>query len=161
MFYDNFIKLCQIRNVAPSRVAQDIGLNKSIVSYWKRGAQPKADTLAKIANYFDVPVGVLLNEGVQVVAGKIAESQGNASNAIANILNEDHGIVNASTLADLLGTFALSGYNVEDVLNSGILESLTPEELNEVASDIAMYAQFVLERKRKQKTPPPDETDGG
>lgn len=60
-FYENFAKLCKQRNVKPSRVAEDCGINRSNVSNWKKnGYTPRADDLKKIAQYLGVSVGYLL-----------------------------------------------------------------------------------------------------
>lgn len=60
-FYENFSALCKKHNIKPSRVAEECGINRSNVSNWKKnGYTPRADDLKKIANYFHVPVGYLL-----------------------------------------------------------------------------------------------------
>ena len=57
MFYEKFIALCGDRKVAPSRVAQDVGLGKSAVTRWKKGKNGITDKNIKlIADYFGVPV---------------------------------------------------------------------------------------------------------
>lgn len=61
MFYDNFIKLCNQKGVAPSRVAVDIGGNKSDVTRWKRGSRPTDAKLSKLSDYFGVSVSDLLD----------------------------------------------------------------------------------------------------
>lgn len=55
-FYQTFLQLCESKGIAPSKVAQEIGLNKSSVSYWKKGSIPKMDTLKALAQYFNVTV---------------------------------------------------------------------------------------------------------
>lgn len=60
-FYENFSALCKQRNIKPSRVAQDCGINRSNVSNWKKnGYTPRAEDLKKIAQYFHISVGYLL-----------------------------------------------------------------------------------------------------
>lgn len=54
MFYPKFEKLCKENKVSPSKVASDIGLSKSSATYWKRGSEPRAEILFKIADYFNV-----------------------------------------------------------------------------------------------------------
>ena len=39
----------------------DMGMNRSIATFWKNGTTPKMDTLSKIADYFEVPVGFLVD----------------------------------------------------------------------------------------------------
>lgn len=59
MFYDRFIQLCKEKGVSPSKAAAEMGMNRSIVTFWKKGTIPKMDTLNRIATYFDVSVDYL------------------------------------------------------------------------------------------------------
>ncbi len=61
MFYDNFMALCHNRGISPSRAVTDMGMNRSIATFWKNGTVPKMDTLTKIAEYFGVSVGFLVD----------------------------------------------------------------------------------------------------
>lgn len=54
MFYDNFIKLCNSIGKSPSSVAEDIGIEKSTVSRWKKGANPTDANIEKVASYFGI-----------------------------------------------------------------------------------------------------------
>lgn len=64
MFFDIFYLLCKENHVAPSRVAIDVGLNKSTVSMWKKHRlSPNSDALQRIADYFQVPLAFLLGTG--------------------------------------------------------------------------------------------------
>ena len=54
VFYEQFIKLCNERDVKPSVVAEAIGLNKSTATGWKRGTIPTDITIQKLADYFGV-----------------------------------------------------------------------------------------------------------
>lgn len=60
MFYENYIRLCNRAGKSPSAVAQAVGLQKSTVTRWKRGALPTDATRFKIADYFGVPPDDLL-----------------------------------------------------------------------------------------------------
>ena len=62
VFYDNYIRLCNSVNKAPSAVALEIGISKPTVNRWKNGSVPTDATLVKIAEYFNVPVEYLLGE---------------------------------------------------------------------------------------------------
>lgn len=62
MFYDKFLKLCENNNIKPSVAAVKIGLDKSMPSYWKKGADPKIETIIRIAKYFNVSVDYLLGD---------------------------------------------------------------------------------------------------
>lgn len=61
MFYDRFAQLCTEKGVAPSKVAAEVGFDKSAVTQWKkRGLTPRGKTLSGIAAYFGVSVDTLL-----------------------------------------------------------------------------------------------------
>lgn len=64
MFYDNYLKLCNLINKTPSAVAEEMGLKRSSVTRWKKGTKPTDATLQKIAEYFQVSVGSLKNDNV-------------------------------------------------------------------------------------------------
>lgn len=65
MFFDIFKGLCDEKGVSCKRAAEDIGLSNSITTKWKKtGATPQGSTLQKIAEYFGVPVSVLLDGGI-------------------------------------------------------------------------------------------------
>lgn len=65
MFYERFVKLCQMRGVTPSRAAQDAGISKSAVTKWKNdpAARPSGTVLAKLTEYFGMTTSELLGEG--------------------------------------------------------------------------------------------------
>lgn len=60
MFFEIFTKLCKEHTISPSAVVQAIGLNKSNITYWKRGSVPSSKNLQKIADYFHVTTDYLL-----------------------------------------------------------------------------------------------------
>ena len=64
MFYDRFLKLCQERNIAPSRAATEAGLSKSTVSKWKNepNSEPSGSVLKKLSEYFGIGVSEILDE---------------------------------------------------------------------------------------------------
>lgn len=61
MFYDNFTALCKEKGVSPSRAVTDMGMNRSIATFWKNGTVPNMNTISKIAEYFGVSVGFLVD----------------------------------------------------------------------------------------------------
>lgn len=63
MFYENFIRLCAGVKKSPSAIVEEIGLNKSIVTGWKkRGSVPNDVTAQKLADYFGITVSELMAE---------------------------------------------------------------------------------------------------
>lgn len=67
MFYARYVALCSDKNISPSKVAIECGFNKGSVSIWKKkyekgeDVKPTPEILIKIANYFNVSVGYLLD----------------------------------------------------------------------------------------------------
>lgn len=65
MFYKKFIELCNENGVTPSYVGNQIGVSKAAVSGWKTGSMPRDTQLAKIADYFGVPVSYFSGETLE------------------------------------------------------------------------------------------------
>lgn len=61
MSYERFKELCEREKVRPSDVSRETGIATSTLTEWKKGRYtPKADKLAKIAEYFGVSVEYLM-----------------------------------------------------------------------------------------------------
>lgn len=61
MFYDNYVKACELRGKRVTAVATECGLSNSITSKWKKeGAVPNLDTIAKLSEYLNVSADFLL-----------------------------------------------------------------------------------------------------
>lgn len=61
MFYDRFEKLCKESGVTPTQVRTDLNISQSTMASWKsKKIIPKAETLQKLASYFDVDVKYLI-----------------------------------------------------------------------------------------------------
>lgn len=61
MFYSNFLKLCNQRNIKPTVAAIEMGFQKSVVSRWKKSTPTNANRL-KIADYFGITVDELMGD---------------------------------------------------------------------------------------------------
>ena len=61
-FYERFSALCKESGESPNAVARIIGASSGSVTAWKRGAEPRNATLAKIADYFGVTTDYLLGK---------------------------------------------------------------------------------------------------
>lgn len=70
MFKDQFVRLCNEKNVAPSKVCKDIGLSSAIYSCWTESSVPRKATLLKLADYFGVSVDRLLGEDAPHISVK-------------------------------------------------------------------------------------------
>lgn len=60
IFYDNYLLLCNSLGKSPTKVALEIGLNRSAPTSWKSGIIPRDATLQKIAKYFGTTTEYLL-----------------------------------------------------------------------------------------------------
>lgn len=64
VFYNNYVKQCNIVGKSPSAVALDVGLSKATVSGWKSGrTNPTSATSQKLAEYFGISVDELIGAG--------------------------------------------------------------------------------------------------
>lgn len=61
MFKKRFIKLCNEKNVSPTKACKDIGLSSAAFSTWSDNTVPRIATLEKFADYFGVTTAYLLN----------------------------------------------------------------------------------------------------
>ena len=55
-FYNNFISQCNIKDVSPSKAAQDVGLSRAAPTGWKNGAMPRDSQIHRLAEYFGCTV---------------------------------------------------------------------------------------------------------
>ena len=63
MFYDVFEKLCRENGYTPSGACVAMGRSKNLAAKWKNtGANPSAEVLHEIANFFGVSVDYLLGK---------------------------------------------------------------------------------------------------
>lgn len=60
MFYDRFLELCARKGVTKTKACTDCGISAPASVKWKNGAVPNGETLDKLADYFGVTVGYLL-----------------------------------------------------------------------------------------------------
>lgn len=55
-FYSRFIRICNENGISPSGAAIEAGISKAAVTAWKNGSKCSDANVAKIANYFNVPI---------------------------------------------------------------------------------------------------------
>lgn len=60
MFIDRFNQLCKETNTTRYKLSTLIGISNSTMYGWDKGQQPAADTIVKIADYFEVSADYLL-----------------------------------------------------------------------------------------------------
>ena len=61
MFWDKYVALCVQHGESPNSVARSLSISSGSVTKWKNGAVPRAGTLKRIADYFGVDVGELVD----------------------------------------------------------------------------------------------------
>lgn len=66
-FYNKFLKLCIDAGEAPSVVAEKAGLSRSQVTRWKGGKGITDASAVKIANYFGVDPGSLVDDDSPII----------------------------------------------------------------------------------------------
>ena len=62
MFYSNYVALCAKAGVAPTALAEQLGLSRAAASRWSDGALPRRSSLAIIADYFGITVEELVSD---------------------------------------------------------------------------------------------------
>lgn len=60
MFYENLQRLCDERGVKITNVVSALGFSQGNLSNWKKGRAPRYDSIKKLADFFNVPVDVLV-----------------------------------------------------------------------------------------------------
>ena len=76
MFFTNFVEQCNKANLSPSAAAEAMGFQRSVVTRWSKGADPRAATLQKIADFFGCSVDELKKEKPTIVSDDgLSESQ--------------------------------------------------------------------------------------
>lgn len=59
VFWKNFLRLCNKKGVKPSVAAKEMNLSTTLPTTWRRGALPQDRVAEVIADYFNIPVGLL------------------------------------------------------------------------------------------------------
>lgn len=121
MFYDNFIKACNLRGKTPSAALVEAGIDKSASTRWKNGKRPTDATLRKLADYFGV--------SPEALTGSTSPAQKKSSADVPNsdTLDEGH----------LMAAFFEGG------------EDLSEDEMAGLWQDAKDYISWKLAQRRK------------
>lgn len=123
MFYDNFIKACNLKGKTPSAALLEAGIDKSASTRWKNGKKPTDATLRKLADYFGV--------APEDLTGSTGPAQ---KKAPANVSDSD-----TQSEGQLMAAFFEGG------------EDLSDEEMAALWQDAKDYIQWKLSQRRKAK----------
>lgn len=68
MFFDRFEELCKLRGVTPTKAAQEAGINKSTVTYWRKNAEakPTGQVAERLCAYFGITMSELYGDSVNL-----------------------------------------------------------------------------------------------
>ena len=101
MEYTAFEKLLELHQVSVYQVSKATGISASTFSDWKSGrSSPKADKLARIADYFDVGLDTLLgtNEGKRHAEASYRSLRANKMVPVIGVIRAGSPIVTDETL---------------------------------------------------------------
>ena len=136
MFYDIFSELCSKKGVSPNKACLEMNLSRSLAAKWKNtGANPNAEVLSKIADYFGVTVDYLLGK------------EPKAENKKAPILTEKDKRDIARDLENMMADLKSSG----DLMFDG--DPASPEALDSIRSALAMGLEYAKKINKEKYTP--------
>lgn len=72
-FYSRFIRICNENGISPSGAAIEVGISKAAVTAWKNGSKCSDANVAKIANYFNVPISYFDDDDKDILPAKSEE----------------------------------------------------------------------------------------
>lgn len=110
MFYDNFLKLCNLVGKAPTTVLGEVGISKSANTRWRNGEKPTPANILKLSEYFQVTDDILLGDThIKVTHGEVLETGGLSHEALRVALAFDRADQRAKDMVRLaLEPFGLS-----------------------------------------------------
>ena len=179
MFYNQLIKICNLRNVKPSPVLKKLGLSSGNLKRWESGSNVNYDTLQKLSEYFDVPVDYFFEDDVNkqnkhtnLLNSAIFEQQGKIGEKIKKIriknclTQKQLGILVgfSESNADIRIAQYESGTRVPkeelmekiaEVLNVTIAELVVPElicQLEKLGFKLAMFDDEPIIRANSENT---------
>ena len=89
MNYSAFVTLCAEHNTTPTALALKLGLSKGNTSSWKKGGNPSADILVKIADELNCTTDILLGRAEKSSSTEMSADEQELL-SIYNALSEKH-----------------------------------------------------------------------
>ena len=93
MFYERFIRVCEVRNIAPTTALLNLGLSKGMLNSWRVGGRPRADIIAKMALSLNVSSDYLL---------EISDSMGAVGEPPLELEESEIALIQALRSADIV-----------------------------------------------------------
>ncbi|UKI16910.1 MAG: helix-turn-helix domain-containing protein [Ruminococcus sp.] len=67
VFYEKLMYLIEERKITKNKLLTDLKLNRNSIQNWqKQGSKPRTDTMAQIADYFNVSAESLANDDMEL-----------------------------------------------------------------------------------------------
>ena len=85
MFYTQFLKICKENDVKPTPLIKSLGFSTGNLKKWSEGATVNSDILAKLAEYFNVPVDYFFEDD-EAPEKMIIADDGNSIKKVYNVL---------------------------------------------------------------------------
>ncbi len=154
MFYDAFVKLCEMRGKSAREVMRESGLGKTAYTKWKNGAKPLLETKIKLADYFGISVEEL--ESYSEDANEQEDILKTAASDIEVFSHKDFGQIRTVQLdgepwfvgkdvAIALGyakpESAIAAHvDTDDTLKQGVIDTLGRTQNTTVINESGVYA---------------------
>ena len=147
MFYDRFLKLCELKGVTPVQVRNDLNISQSTMASWKsRGLTPNAKKLHVLAEYFGVSVSNLLSDSEKISEALDIAAHATYPDLTGKTVRFDQLTEVDEQLLDLGGFSALAEFTF-----------LSEDDKKEALKDIKKFVEFTLSKYQKDKEPPQPE----
>ena len=89
MFYDNFLKACNMVGKAPTTVLQEAGISKSANTRWQNGEKPTPANVLKLSEYFGILKTDLTGETYLKLTGPVTPTPASSElQRLSNALEE-------------------------------------------------------------------------
>jgi len=102
MFWDKLVELCKNHNLKPNQLGKEMNISSASFTKWKNGAIPNAETLMRIADFFNVSVDYLLGRSdhpVSVAVGDVQGSNNTIQNGNNNVAGSSENFFNNSAVS--------------------------------------------------------------
>ena len=126
VFYDKFEALCKEKGISTTKAITSMGMSRALVTKWKNpDMMPNGKTLAKLSEFFEVPVDYFTR-------GTIADTMEKAMRSLPGYKDP---------LEDI------DQYSVDDIVKYALFGDV--EVSDEVYEEVKRFAKFAKEQNRK------------
>ena len=116
MFFTNYVNQCNKKGLAPSAAAEEMGFQRSVITRWSKGANPRQATLQKIADYFGCTVEDLTMDNKDATGDILLDSFTYAAHGYSGRLTD----ADKATIIKMMETLAAANEEDNGQANGGI-----------------------------------------